>query len=173
MAADDLYRRTPPCTQLSFLTNKLSSESAVRQISILVHGWGCQATHFIPLIASLSANGENAEHGFLYLAVDLAGHGESPTSILPGPEKGGTAELIVSLFYEVLYQQKCYYGINSTEAQKLSPIILHGHSMGTLTTLELLTAFEDRSPVRVSHLILLDGSWTGGLTAESLNSGDL
>ncbi|KAJ5819736.1 alpha/beta-hydrolase [Penicillium riverlandense] len=45
--------------------------------------------------------------------------------------------------------------------------------MGTLTALELLTAFQDPSPVEVSHLLLLDDAWTGEQTGGPFNYDDL
>ncbi|KAJ5190929.1 alpha/beta-hydrolase [Penicillium cinerascens] len=173
MAVDIIHRRTSPSTQLSFLTNTLSSVSSIRRISILVHGWGCQATHFIPLIARLTANGENADHGYLYLAVDLPGHGESPASILPEPENGGMTELIVALICEVLHQQIYDHAPSGDKKRQSIPTVLYGHSMGTLVALELLMALQDHSLMEVSHLVLLDAAWTGEQTAEPLNYNDL
>lgn len=147
--------------------------SSIRRISILVHGWGCQVTHFIPLITRLTANGENADHGHLYLAVDLPGHGESPACILPQPENGGVSELIVALVCEVLHEQRYYHGSSGAKKEKPIPLVLYGHSMGPLTALELLTAFQDPNAMEVSHPVLFDGAWTAEQTAGPLNYDDL
>jgi pimeloyl-ACP methyl ester carboxylesterase len=165
MTADIIQRRISSSTQLSYLTNASSSVSSFKRLSIFIHGWGCQATHFSPLISHLTAKREDADNDDLYLAPDLPGHGKTPAFALPEPENGGVADLILKLVSEVIHERQ-------NQEEKQISIVLYGHSMGTLTVLELFTAFQD-SIMKVSHLVLLDGAWTGEQAIEPLNYDDL
>jgi alpha/beta hydrolase fold. len=108
---------------------------------------------------------EDADNGDLYLVADLPGHGKSPAFVLPEPENGGVADLIVGLVSAVIHERQ-------DQKEKQVSTVLYGRSMGTLTALELFTAFQD-SPMKVSHLVLLDGAWTGEQAIGPLNYDDL
>lgn len=138
----------------------------------MVHGWGCTSLDYLPLLDVLvSANPET-----MYIAPDLPGHGESPTSICPRPSVSAFAELLNRLCHEVCTAQNdAAQGEESTEelAEKLSGTssfpassdiipgsierIIIGHSMGCRIVLEVFA----QEPGHVSGIVLLDGSRYG------------
>ncbi|PYH88022.1 alpha/beta-hydrolase [Aspergillus ellipticus CBS 707.79] len=159
-----LHRMLSPATRLSYLTNRVIDPSSpprthapITHLALMIHGWGCRATHYEPLIAYLTSQGSSPAEGSLYLAVDLPGHGQSSGSALPEPERGGVAELVLRLGEEVLRS----WGLRFDQVE----VLVYGHSMGTRTALEICA----RLTGAVSHLVLLDGSWSGDSTPPGLN----
>ncbi|PYH80549.1 alpha/beta-hydrolase [Aspergillus uvarum CBS 121591] len=156
-----LQRQTSPSTGLSYLTNATIPQPSIQQISLFIPGFGCPATDYIPLITHLHTHGHTLSKGHVHVAVDLPGHGQSPTSILPTPETGGINELLVQLHAELLSTLLP----SSSPCPKPSPIptTLYGHSMGTLTVLDLIahTLTTAPSPLKVTGIILLDGPYAG------------
>ncbi|PWY96763.1 hypothetical protein BO94DRAFT_619840 [Aspergillus sclerotioniger CBS 115572] len=117
----------------------------------MIHGWGCQATHYIPLITHLTTHSLTPETpGDLYIAIDLPGHGQSPKSALPEPEKGGIPKLILRLCAEVL---DCF-GLQHDQTEK----VVYAHSMGIFMAFEIYSSLKNV----ISHVILLDGAHSGG-----------
>ncbi|OJJ42800.1 hypothetical protein ASPZODRAFT_136931 [Penicilliopsis zonata CBS 506.65] len=100
---------------------------------------------------ALCSRGYDSKHGWLHIAVDLPGHGDSPSSILPEPEKGGTSELVVALYQEI---------ISKIEHQGELSTVVYGHSMGTRFAFEIAEKLQ-MSKMNTSHIILIDGSWLG------------
>ena len=159
-----IHRFKSPSTRLSYLSNIPASpgNAPITEFSLMIHGWGCGATHYIPLIEQLLWKSSEAQYEHLFLAIDLPGHGESPASALPKPENGGIADLIIALCEEVLQRLQNAGSINPNVQLKT---VLYGHSMGTRTAFELcsfLASDKARSlNLSVSRVILLDGSWSG------------
>ncbi|RAK71461.1 alpha/beta fold hydrolase [Aspergillus fijiensis CBS 313.89] len=156
-----LQRQTSPSTGLSYLSNATSPQASLQQISLFIPGFGCPATDYIPLITHLHAHGRTLSAGHVYVAVDLPGHGESPTAILPTPEAGGVSELLVQLHAELL--STLFPSSASSPNPTPIPTTLYGHSMGTLTVLDLFahTLTTAPSSLKVAEIILLDGPYAG------------
>ncbi|PYI16883.1 alpha/beta-hydrolase [Aspergillus violaceofuscus CBS 115571] len=156
-----LQRQTSPSTGLSYLTNATIPQPSIQQISLFIPGFGCPATDYIPLITHLHTPDHALSAGHVYVVVDLPGHGQSPNSILPTPETGGINELLVQLHAELLSTHLP----SSSPSSNQSPIptTLYGHSMGTLTVLDLFahTLTTAPSPLKVTGIILLDGPYAG------------
>ncbi|KAJ5272607.1 alpha/beta-hydrolase [Penicillium angulare] len=165
--ANSIHRRISASTQLSYLSNipSLPRDTPITRISLMIHGWTCRATHYIPLITLLSEQGFGAENGYLYIAVDLPGHGESSSSTLPEPEKGGLIELLQVFYEEILSGLPSQTGADSeTNNSNPIPLDFYGHSMGTRVGFGLYsflssTIFNDMK-VLPTHFIFLDGSFT-------------
>jgi len=98
---------------------------------ILVHGLGCDASDWDPVIALLEKQSINS------LAVDLRGHGRSAT--LPNPYDMDTMAKDIA---EVV------------EHEKLQNLILVGHSMGT----RIILSLRDLIPQLVTRMVFVDGS---------------
>ncbi|PWY85079.1 alpha/beta-hydrolase [Aspergillus heteromorphus CBS 117.55] len=164
-----IHRVLSPTTHLSYLTNLVidphlcltRTHAPITQLALMIHGWGCQAIHYAPLITYLTAQDASFDQGSLYVAVDLPGHGQSPGSALPEPDKGGVVELVLRLGDEVLG----LLGLRYDQVQ----VMVYGHSMGTRTALEVCAILTDR----ISRLVLLDGSWAGDATPEDLDLGEV
>ncbi|KAJ5087708.1 alpha/beta-hydrolase [Penicillium angulare] len=167
--ANSIYRRTSASTQLSYLSNipSLPRDTPITRISLMIHGWTCRATHYTPLITLLSEQGFGAENGYLYIAVDLPGHGESSSSTLPEPEKGGLIELLQVFYEEILSglpsQTESETGTSDSNPNVI-PLDFYGHSMGTRVGFGLYSFLSSTTfnEVRVSpaNFIFLDGSFT-------------
>ncbi|RAL08058.1 alpha/beta hydrolase [Aspergillus homomorphus CBS 101889] len=137
-------------------TNKLTY---IQQISVFIPGFGCPATDYIPLITYLNGHGHTLNQGHVYLAIDLPGHGQSPTSVISAPETGGINELLIRLHEEVLSDL-----LSSPPASlKSIPTVLYGHSMGTLAVLDLLahTLSISSSSLNPTSTILFDSPFDG------------
>ena len=111
-----------------------------------------------------------------YIAVDLPGHGYSPTSICSVPTVSAFAELLNKLCDEICTVQNDpppYQALTKDLAEKLSgtssiptsdgslPLtsgiekVIIGHSMGCRIALEVYS----QRPRNTSGIVLLDGSW--------------
>ncbi|RAL04422.1 alpha/beta hydrolase [Aspergillus ibericus CBS 121593] len=143
-----IHRTVSPSTHLSYLTNipTPSRNAPIKRLSLMIHGWGCQATHYIPLITHLACHGLTPESGDLFIALDLPGHGQSPKSALPEPEKGGIAKLILQLCAEVLDS----FGLQHNQTET----VIYAHSMGIFMALEVYSSLGNV----ISHAILSDGA---------------
>ena len=167
-----MHRRVSETTQLSYLSNisDLPLDVPLTRISLMVHGWTCQASQFIPLVTRFSNQGLDAKNGNLYIAVDLPGHGESPKSILPAPEDAGMPDLLKKFYEEILSTIS-----RNTRSELNSKVSLdfYGHSLGCRLAFGLLDFFSethfDGLSLLPSRLILLDGSYTGGHAVEPLD----
>lgn len=172
--AYSIHRRTSASTKLSYLSNIpfIPRDAPITRISLMIHGWTCRATHYIPLITLLSEQGFNAENGYLYIAVDLPGHGESSSSILPEPEKGGMIELMMTFCEDVLSSLQA---AGTAHPNKAIPLDFYVHSMGTRIAFGLSSFLSDTTfnNVRLcpSHFILLEGSYTSPDPPPPLNPG--
>lgn len=171
-----MQRRVSETTELSYLSNihNLPLDVPLTRISLMVHGWTCQASQFIPLVTQLSNQGLDAKNGHLYIAVDLPGHGESPQSVLPAPEDAGMPDLLKNFYEEVL--STLSQNTTSGSSGKV-PLDFYGHSLGCRLAFGLLKFFSethfDGLSLLPSRLILLDGSYTGGHAIEPLDLVDL
>ncbi|PYI01101.1 alpha/beta-hydrolase [Aspergillus sclerotiicarbonarius CBS 121057] len=154
-----IHRTESPSTHLSYLTNipTPSRNAPIKRLSLMIHGWGCQATHYIPLITHLTSHGLTPETGDLFIALDLPGHGQSPKSTLPAPEKGGIAKLILQLCAEVLDS----FGQRHDQTET----VVYAHSMGIFMALEVYSTLKNV----ISHAILLDGAHSGESAAEGFD----
>lgn len=98
---------------------------------VLVHGLGCDASDWDPVVALLEIQSINC------LTVDLRGHGQSAS--LAGPYDMDTMAKDVA---EVI------------EHEKLQNLILVGHSMGT----RIILSLRDLIPQKVTRMVFVDGS---------------
>lgn len=104
----------------------------IPSLPTLVFLHGAQLDHFVwkPLVSRFAGDGMNV------LAPDLPGHGTSGGVPLPGIE--ALADWLVALLAKV-------------SAGGTAPLVLVGHSMGSLIALEAAT----RLPDRIAHLVMI------------------
>ncbi len=108
-----------------------------RQIALLIHGWSSSSYAMSPLMGLLAQR-------FSVIAVDLPGYGKSPAL----PERAtipAYADLLADLLEEI----------------SDGPVVLVGHSMGGMISLELAL----RHPALVERMVLLNPTITGRLSA--------
>ena len=112
---------------------------------IFIHGWGCRASDYSPLLQELLSRGPLP---FRAIAVDLPGCGTTSKEVCPEPTISAYAELLLSLFKEMHCQD----------------VFLVGHSMGCRVALEAWAQAKvwygamSREPPLVRGIIFLDGS---------------
>lgn len=153
-----IARKTSTTTGLSYLSNDNAGNMPVRRVFVMVHGWGCRASHYNSLITALVDPAHAADDSILCIAPDLPGHGESPKSLAADPTMSFISTMIVKLCVEALAFAKHQKAAPPTELSL--DVVLFGHSMGCRVALELFS----QSPFsfgQVSSIILLDGSWYG------------
>jgi pimeloyl-ACP methyl ester carboxylesterase len=130
------------------------------------------SSDYLPLLNALA----RVDSTSLYIAPDLPGHGESPTSLCPRPTVFDFAALLNRLCHEVCvaHHERAQGGEGTEEVvEKISGMssfpaseinLLHvlevervvvGHSMGCRMALEVFS----QAPENVSAVVLLDGSW--------------
>jgi pimeloyl-ACP methyl ester carboxylesterase len=97
---------------------------------VFVHGFGCSSTDWLAQIAHFSPRN-------MTVAVDLPGHGATPTPAVPASIALGGGEVAA------LVHALC-----------LPPAVFVGHSMGCRVVLDAAL----RAPERVAAIVLLDGS---------------
>jgi pimeloyl-ACP methyl ester carboxylesterase len=141
------------------------------KLYIFIHGWGCTALDYLPLIQSVIYASSKVQ----YIAIDLRGHGESPTSLCPIPTVSAFAGLVNRLCHEVCSAQndsapgrevaeelaEKLSGTSSFPAssQNILPVaeierVVIGRGMGCRIALEAFSP----EPENVSGVVLLDGS---------------
>jgi pimeloyl-ACP methyl ester carboxylesterase len=173
MQSSSVVRKTSPSTGLLYLSRS-PRHGAVRKLYLFIHGWGCTSLDYLPLLDALAG----ADSTSLYIAPDLPGHGESPTSLCPRPTVFDFAALLNRLCHEacVAHHERAQGGeVTEEVAEKISGTssfpaseinLLHvleiervivGHSMGCRIALEIFS----QAPEKVSAVVLLDGSWYG------------
>lgn len=109
---------------------------------VLVHGWGCLHSDYDLVLQHLqNEKGTN----YRIVTLDLPGHGETASDVLPKPSMTGFAELVLKLCQELGLQR----------------VALAGHSMGVRVAVEAWRLSLNASPFNPSvvGLILIDGSY--------------
>lgn len=107
---------------------------------VLVHGWGCRHSDYDGVRRDLE---NDKDRNYRVIAVDLPGHGETPTQVLPTPSMTGFAELVRRLCREL----------------GLRKIVLAGHSMGVRVAAEAWKLSLNATPnPTVLGVVFIDGS---------------
>ncbi|KAK4507284.1 hypothetical protein PRZ48_001019 [Zasmidium cellare] len=108
---------------------------------ILIHGWGCRHSDYDLVLQRLQAE---KVVDYRIITLDLPGHGQTPSTLLPKPSMTGFADLVLQLSKEV----------------GLERIMLAGHSMGVRIALESwrLSLNQTNPMPSILGIILLDGS---------------
>lgn len=107
---------------------------------VLIHGWGCRHSNFDYLRRQLETE-KGAE--YRVIALDLPGHGETASQVLPTPSTTGFADKVLDLCREV----------------GLKRIVLAGHSMGVRVAAEAWRrSLTTTSNLTVAGVVFLDGS---------------
>ncbi|KAK5126791.1 hypothetical protein LTR85_009725 [Meristemomyces frigidus] len=105
---------------------------------LCIHGWGCQASDYAPLQATLISRAPELRT----IAVDLPGHGKTPKELCPVATISAFAEVTLSLIDEL--------GVAS--------VTLVGHSMGCRVVLDAWAQAQAAGKPAVNGLVFLDGS---------------
>lgn len=105
---------------------------------ICVHGWGCQASDYAPLLKELSARAPELQA----IALDLPGHGKTPTTVCPVATINTFAQATLHL----------------AEGLDLGSVILMGHSMGCRVVLDAWAQAQTAGKPRLKAQVFLDGS---------------
>ncbi|KAF2173145.1 hypothetical protein M409DRAFT_17091 [Zasmidium cellare ATCC 36951] len=108
---------------------------------VLIHGWGCRHSDYDLVLQQLQPE---KDVDYRIVAMDLPGHGETPSQVLPQPSMTGFAEVVLQL----------------CQGLGLKKVVLAGHSMGVRISLEAFRLSLDNTPSTpsIQGIILIDGS---------------
>lgn len=105
---------------------------------VCVHGWGCQASDYDTTLEQVSRRAPDLRA----IAIDLPGHGKTPTEVCPIATISTFAQMTLALMDEL----------------KLRTVILVGHSMGCRVVLDTWEQAQKSGKPTVKGVVFLDGS---------------